>query len=214
MSLHAAYPWLVITHLGAASIMLPVFTVIAAGLWLAGQKSTLRVWLLAMTVGIFIVLASKIAFIGWGWGNAFLDFTGISGHTMLATAVLPVWTNQLLVRSDRRFSLPGILLGLAIAATVGVSRWILGAHSPSEVIAGWLLGLAIVLIVCRTMNAQRPVQGVAGLAGLLMLLAFSPSLSAYFPTHRWEVELALTLSGRTQPFVRQTLQRPLRSHGE
>ncbi|MBS0329430.1 MAG: hypothetical protein JSR30_06225, partial [Proteobacteria bacterium] len=41
--------WLVITHLGAAGIMLPLFLVIATELWLAGQKSDLLAWMLAMS---------------------------------------------------------------------------------------------------------------------------------------------------------------------
>ncbi|MHB1092494.1 phosphatase PAP2 family protein [Thiobacillus sp.] len=211
MSLSPAYPWLVITQLGAASIMLPVFLVTTAGLWLAGQKSALLAWLAAMAVGVSIVLVNKIAFIGWGWGSGSLNFTGISGHTMLATSIFPIWISQLLVRSGRRFSLSGILLGLAIGATVSISRLVLGAHSPSEVIAGWLLGLAIITVVCRTMKGQRPTHGVTGLAGVFMLLALNPSLSVYFPTHKWEVKLALALSGRTQPYIRQDLHRTLRS---
>lgn len=211
MPLSTATPWLMVTHLGAASIMLPVFLVTTAGLWLAGQKSALLAWLAAMAVGVPIVLASKIAFIGWGWGSSPLNFTGISGHTMLATSVFPIWMSQLLVRSGRRFSLPGILLGLAVGAAVGISRLVLGAHSPSEVIAGWLLGLAIILVVCRMMKGQRPAHRMTGLAGVFMLLALNPSLSVYLPTHKWEVELALALSGRTQPYIRQDLHRTLPS---
>lgn len=214
MLLSTSSPWLIITHLGAASIMLPVFMVTTAGLWLAGKRSALLAWLTAMTVGVTLVLASKIAFIGWGWGSGPLNFTGISGHTLLATSVFPVWTSQLRVRSGRRFSLPGLLLGLAIGAAVGVSRLVLGAHSPSEVMAGWLLGLAIILVVCRTMENRRPAHGMTGLAGIFMLLALSPSPSAYFPTHKWEVQLALALSGRTQPYIRQDLHRSLRSDAQ
>ena len=51
---------------GAAGIMLPLFLLITAELWLAGQKSDLLAWMVAMSAGGAIVLASKIAFIGWG----------------------------------------------------------------------------------------------------------------------------------------------------
>lgn len=210
MPFHAADFWIVITHLGAAGIMLPLFLVIAAELWLAGQKPDLLAWMLAMSAGGAIVLASKIAFIGWGWGSASLNFTGISGHTMLATSILPVWMGRLLAEPGRRFSLSGVSLGLAIGAAVGVSRLALGAHSPSEVMAGWFLGLAISLAAYKVMRHRRAVQGVAGLAGVFLLLAFSPSWSGYFPTHKWEVGLALALSGHAQPYVRQDLHRPLR----
>jgi len=122
--------WLVITHLGAASIMLPMFMMITAELWLAKQKSNLLTWLLAMMVGVAIVLASKIVFIGWGWGSASLNFIGISGHTMLASSIFPVWMGWLLAGPTRRFSLHGVILGLAIGAVVGWSRLILGRTQP------------------------------------------------------------------------------------
>src|SRR3569623_2096230 len=164
MSFHAADFWIVVTHLGAAGIMLPLLLVIATELWLAGQKSDLLAWMLAMSAGGAIVLGSKIAFIGWGWGSASLDFTGVSGHTMLATSILPVWMGRLLAEPGQRFSLSGVSLGLVIGAAVGVSRLALEAHSPSEVMAGWLLGLAISLTAYTVMRHRRAVQGVAALA--------------------------------------------------
>ncbi len=207
---HAAAPWLTITHMGAASIMLPMFVVIAAELWLAGEKSDLLAWFLAMTAGVAIVLASKIAFIGWGWGSASLNFTGISGHTMLASSLLPVWMGRLLAGTtpDRRLSFPGVLLGLAIGAVVGGSRLVLGAHSLSEVIAGWLLGLAISLITYKLMKGRSRSRNGAGLAGVFLLLALSPTLAGTLPTHKWEVEVALMLSGHARPYIRQDLHRP------
>ncbi|MGE5320828.1 MAG: phosphatase PAP2 family protein [Hyphomicrobiaceae bacterium] len=200
--------WLVITHLGAASIMLPMLLMITAELWLAERRSDLLAWTLAMTAGVGVVLASKIAFIGWGWGIPSLNFTGISGHTMLASSILPVWMGWLLAGPTRRFSLPGVLLGLAIGAVVGWSRLVLGAHSPSEVIAGWLLGMVISLIGYALMRRPCPAQGWAKLAGMTLLLALSPSISSYLPTHKWEVGLALALSGHTHPHKRQDLHRP------
>jgi len=202
--------WLVITHLGAAGIMLPMFALIAAELWLAGQKSALLTWMLAMTAGVAVVLASKIAFIGWGWGSASLNFTGISGHTMLASSVFPVWMGWLLAGPGRRFSLVGVMLGLAIGAVVGWSRLVLGAHSPSEVVLGWLLGLGISLVASKAMMGRSLSPDWARFAGMLLLLAFSPSLSGYLPTRKWEVGIALTLSGHSRPYARQDLYRPPR----
>lgn len=203
--------WLVITHLGAAGIMLPMLLMITAGLWLAGQTSAVVTWTLAMTAGAVVVLASKVAFIGWGWGSASLNFTGISGHTMLAASIFPVWMGWLLAGPGRRFSLYGVALGLAIGAVVGWSRLVLGAHSPSEVILGWFLGMGISLVACKAIRGQVPSQGWDKLVAVLLLLTFSPSLSSYLPTHKWEVRVALALSGHARPYVRHDLYRPARS---
>lgn len=203
--------WLLVTHLGAAGVMLPMLLMITAGLWLAGQKSALLTWMLAMTAGAVVVLASKVAFIGWGWGSASLNFTGISGHTMLASSIFPVWMGWLLAGPSRRFSLYGVALGLVIGAVVGWSRLVLGAHSSSEVVLGWLLGVGISLVACKAMKGQPPSRGWAMPAVVLLLLTFSPSLSGYLPTHKWEVRVALALSGHARPYVRQDLYRPARS---
>ena len=94
MSLAAAWP--VVTHLGSAGLMLPVAALTTLGLWLAGRRAAVAVWLAALGAGAALVLASKLAFMGWGIGSVALDFTGISGHSMLATAILPVWLAWLL----------------------------------------------------------------------------------------------------------------------
>ncbi len=209
---HPEEIWIAVTHLGAAGVMLPMFLLIAAELWLAGQKSDLLVWILVMSAGSAVVFTTKFAFIGWGWGIALLDFTGISGHTMLATSIFPVWLGRLLTKPGQHFHRPGVLLGLMIGAAVGVSRLVLGAHSPSEVVAGWLLGLAVSLAACKLMRGRRSVPGMAGLAGAVLLLAFSATWSGYFPTHKWEIGIALALSGHARPYVRQDLHRPLRQN--
>jgi membrane-associated phospholipid phosphatase len=206
--------WLLVTHLGAAGFMLPMLAIMVVELWIAGQRSELRHWMVAMSVGILLVLASKVAFIAWGWGSAALDFTGISGHTMLASSVFPVWLGWLLAGADRRFSLAGLTLGLAVGAAVGWSRLVLGAHSPSEAILGWLVGTGVSLAAYGAMQARAPSVGPAPFAAAVLLLGFSPVLSGYLPTHQWEVKVALVLSGHARPHVRQDLYRPaLSSNG-
>jgi membrane-associated phospholipid phosphatase len=203
-------PWLVITHLGAASIMLPLLVIITGELWLDGRKTAVLTWMLAMVTGVAIVLASKVAFIGWGWGSASLNFTGISGHTMLASSIFPVWMGWLLAGPTRRFCPAGVIVGLVVGAVVGWSRLILDAHSPSEVIAGWLVGVGVSLVAYKVMRDPLPSRGWTQLGGMLLLFSFSPSLSGYLPTHSWEVKVALSLSGHSRPYTRRDLCRPVR----
>lgn len=200
--------WLVITRLGAAGIMLPLFVTIAIAFWRSGQTRALRTWAWALAAGVAVVLATKIAFIGWGWGSARFDFTGISGHATLAASIFPVWLGWLLARHGRRCSAYGAALGLGVAAVVGWSRLVLGAHSPSEVILGWLLGAGISLVACRSLGIRAPSMSWAGpLAGMLLLSAFSPGIAGFLPTHTWEVRVALALSGHARPCTRQDLHR-------
>jgi membrane-associated phospholipid phosphatase len=199
--------WIAITHLGAASIMLPMAAMIFIGFALAGRKIELGTWLLTMLSAIVIVLFSKIAFIGWGLGSAVLDFTGISGHAMLSSSVIPIWLGWLLASSTRRLHPAGVILGLMISALVAWSRVVLGAHSMSEVVIGWLLGATVSLVACRSILSPVPARYLALFSGLFLLFALNHSLSSYLPTQIWEIRAALTLSGHARPYTRKDLHR-------
>ena len=209
--------WSLVSRFGAAGVLLPAFAVAVYGLWCARQHAALRVWLPSLALAVVVTLASKLLFFGWGIGNAWLDFTGVSGHAVLAASILPVFCDGLLLGAQRRVRIAGVVLGLLLAAAVGVSRVALAAHSWSEVIAAWLLGGAVSAL---TLQAMRP-GGLRSLwparvAPLLLLLALVPSGGTYLPTHAWEVDLSLWLSGRARPYAREHLRGaapPARSAG-
>lgn len=189
--------------------MLPAFAVAVYGLWCARQHAALRVWLPSLALAVAVTLSSKLLFFGWGVGNAWLDFTGVSGHAVLAASILPVFCNGLLLGAERRVRVAGVVLGLLLAAAVGVSRVALAAHSWSEVIAAWLLGGAVSAL---TLHAMRPRAARAHWPAraaplvLLLALALAPGGGTYLPTHAWEVNLSLWLSGRSQPYTREQLR--------
>jgi membrane-associated phospholipid phosphatase len=65
-----------------------------------------------------------------------------SGHTADATAV--VLTSAWLLAHEGILALPvGFLIGWAIAAVTGASRVALGWHWATDVIGGWLTGVAV-----------------------------------------------------------------------
>lgn len=57
---------------------------------LAFDDVSLQGWLVGLGLASLATTASKVAFMGWGIGLPEIDFTGISGHTMLAMAVYPL----------------------------------------------------------------------------------------------------------------------------
>jgi undecaprenyl-diphosphatase len=86
-----------------------------------------------------------------------------SGHTLNGTATyglvaLVVWRARLALALRRA----AVVAGVAIAALIGLSRIALGAHWPTDVLAGWLAGATLVAIaatlVSRTgaMTADLP----------------------------------------------------------
>jgi membrane-associated phospholipid phosphatase len=197
--------WGLVTAFGGAGVMLPVAAAIALWVGLGHTWRGALAWLGFLAAGIALVVVTKIAFLGWGVGVRSLDFTGISGHSMLATAVFPA-AAFLSTRGSRAWARGiGLLLGLAAGAAVGVSRVALDAHSVSEAIAGCALGAAVSLgwITWATMREPARASSFSPWLVAASLAALAVSLHGYrAPTQRWVTHIALNLSGHDRPFVR------------
>lgn len=194
--------WYLITSLGGAGMTLPIAFAIA--LWLAfGYTWRLAaVWLLLLGAAIGVVTVTKLAFLGWGVGVRELDFTGVSGHAMLSTAVYPAALFLMLLPARAGVRLAGVLLGLIAGIAVGFSRVVLSAHSPSEAVTGCLVGaLAALLFVRMAWKAGPGRLSAAPVAVSLAVLAVSMH-GVHVPTQRWVTDIALTVSGHDRPFIR------------
>src|ERR1700737_233610 len=103
--------WYSITRLGGAGLTLPLALTIA--LWLAlGYTWRLAAgWLAVIAAAVGIVALTKIAFLGWGVGVREWDFTGVSGHAMLSTAVYPVALFLMLLPARPPLRALGVALG-------------------------------------------------------------------------------------------------------
>ncbi|MDO8305907.1 MAG: membrane-associated phospholipid phosphatase, partial [Herminiimonas sp.] len=104
--------WLTFTKLADSNFTMPLAALLAA--WLAGARAwkPCLLWCLLFGAGIVLVIATKIAYIGWGAGIAAIDFTGISGHAMRATAIAPVLIYLLLLKQTRKIQLFGLLMAI------------------------------------------------------------------------------------------------------
>ncbi|AIY42254.1 Membrane-associated phospholipid phosphatase [Collimonas arenae] len=164
-------------------------------------------WFALFSIAIALVVVSKALFIGWGIGIQAIDFVGISGHTMLASAIFPTAAYLALHRHSLRLRIAAAggacLLGLAVA----ISRVVLNAHSASEVIAGVALGF---LVCISFIVLSRRLQG-PHLSGAILLLAFGLLFAGLYgerlPTQNWIKNVALTLAGRERPFIREVWHR-------
>lgn len=195
-------PWQHLTFIGDSILTMPAAAAIAVWLITAGAWRMALFWSLMFGGALALVLATKIAFIGWGIGLHGLDFTGISGHATRACAVLPVlaWLPLRQARHGVRttFVIAACLLGLAIA----LSRLVLHYHSASEVITGIGLGTLVAVATIRRLQGHPGLQLQRWVVGLTML-ALVPSTSAQpAPTSQWVTAVALYLSGNDRPYVR------------
>lgn len=194
--------WMQITRLGGSASMLAAAAVVLAWL-IVGRAWRLAVWWVLLFVGgMGVVVISKLAFLGWGVGIRSLDFTGFSGHSMRVGAVLPPLFYLALNRWRPWVRGVGLVLAVAIAVVVGVSRLVLHAHSPSEIVAGTVLGWIVAawfLLLCRRWSAPPTRVWVAAVGLVAVGLAWQANP---LPTQRLLVKTALFLSGNERPVIR------------
>ncbi len=195
--------WSEITRFGDVTIMSFAALAIAAWLIAENEKRLALCWALLFAAGMGVVVAAKMAFIGWGIGIRAIDFAGFSGHAMRATAVLPVLFYLILESAPRPLRACGALCGLAAGAVVGLSRLALHAHTISEVAAGWLLGAAVSISFIWVAGAmlRRPVFNPLRIMLSLMALLVAPYVHPA-PTQRWLTDITLYVTGHEQPFPR------------
>ncbi|KWF37307.1 phosphoesterase [Burkholderia diffusa] len=138
--------WAAVSDLGDAAMTLPLAAVCVA--WLsrstAGRHHAAS-WALMLAAGMALVGTTKMLYAGCGLQIRAIDFRVISGHTMLASAVWPMTCVLALSGGVRLRASTALSFGLALGALIGVARVFDDAHTPSEVVAGWLVGSTVAL---------------------------------------------------------------------
>jgi membrane-associated phospholipid phosphatase len=206
--LSAEVLWGVVTRLGESGIVLPCVLVVAIGLaWSAKRADRALSLLLPVALAATLVTATKIAFMGFGWGIARIDFTGMSGHAMLAAALYPVLVVVFVpATGPRRAVATG--LAAAVVVLVAVSRVALGTHSASEVLSGGAVGALAAAVAVRSIDRTGGARlSLFWLAPALVWLLLTLPAPPVMASHDWIAALATTLSGRERPYVRADLHR-------
>src|ERR1700712_466309 len=194
--------WLSITSVGSVGVMIPLAIAVAGWLALGYPWRYAVCWLVVLGSASGLVFFTKIAFMGWGVGVRDLDFTGISGHAMISSAVLPVALFVACLPGRQWIRALGVSVGLLVGVVVGVSRILLNAHSVSEVVTGCGLGaVTALLFVAYAWRAESGKLSPAPVAVSLAVVAVALH-GIPVPTQRWIADIALHLSGREQPFIR------------
>ncbi|HEL4844262.1 MULTISPECIES: phosphatase PAP2 family protein [Stenotrophomonas] len=198
--------WEGLSAIGDSRALLPLVTVLAVFLP-AMHRPLLRRWTVAIIAVAGATLASKIAFMGWGLGVESLDFTGISGHAAMSSAVYPVALWLLASGRSQRawnWALAGMMLAMAIA----ISRFPLKAHSPSEILSGLGLGIVASIWVLRRSQALGQTLAVRIRTVVLAIVAAIglPFLLADLHTHDLVKAAAKALSGRERALDRHDLR--------
>lgn len=131
-----------------------------------------------------LVGLSKILYAGCGLELAAVNFRMISGHTMLAASIYTVAGGLLAGSLGGWWYRLGAAGGLGLAALIGASRIIQDAHTPSEVVVGWLLGAAIATMLLVRVFEQPRKMPRAVVAGVGLLAVSSIAYGHHAPFQR------------------------------
>jgi membrane-associated phospholipid phosphatase len=153
-----------ITSLGGRGVLIPL-VVLAVAWLLIRRRPRLAIYLAVTGLGAMVLDPSLKALVGrvrpvvadpiaFGGGNSFP-----SGHTLGATIVYGMFA--LVALSATRGRHKGWILSVAAAiiVTVGLTRIALSVHFLSDVLAGWLLGLAWISVTAYAFRVWRRESG-------------------------------------------------------
>lgn len=132
-----------LTDFADQAVLLPLAFAVTLVLAVTGWRRAAWVWALMVVVGFGSVLMLKLLALCVPPLAAF-DIRSPSGHTAGAAMVYGGLVALLPIAVRAR-----LLIAAVVVLAVGVSRLVLGTHTPAEVILGGLLGMAALAAFCR-----------------------------------------------------------------
>ena len=157
-----------VTNFGDLAVILPAAVVAALGLLVRAGKRPAAIWLLAIGGCAALIGGLKMT-LCCGW---LPDLTSPSGHTAMSTIVYGGL--GFLVAWERRSWSRALIVAVTVAAVglIGTSRVAMGAHTPEEVVAGWIIGALFLLLLIEGMRRLKsPPRLAKGAPAIVMAVA-------------------------------------------
>ena len=163
-------PWAeALTHAGGLPVAIPIAVALAGVLWRRGQRPAAITWGAGFLGGQILVLGLKLIFNRTRPHAPDLlmqDFSFPSGHAFTAVLLYGALSYGGWIRWSAAWSrgLLALATGLLIG-TIGWSRLVLRVHYPTDVVGGYLLGiawLALLWVALHRWGAVEPKKLAVG----------------------------------------------------
>ncbi len=167
-----------LTDFADEAVILPLAIMMAVSLAALGWWRGALAWTVAVGGVLSVMLFLKILFVACAAPLAGLGIHSPSGHTAAAAVA---YGGAIVLFGRGRIPMGLLLLvPLGIAVLIGVSRLVLHAHVPNEVVAGAAVGLAGVAILVPLAGARPPLRSwpVAAVSLVVVLIFHGIRLQA------------------------------------
>ena len=136
-----------------------------------------RSWWQGALVGVAALIVGQVLRVGVAalvardrppradWAATAAGYSFPSGHTVSATLAAGLLCLGLLHAVRAAWRIAAVAVALTWATLDGASRVYQGVHWPSDVLAGWLFGSALVLLLAAVLATDRVASWTAGRPG-------------------------------------------------
>jgi len=178
---HSHHLWF-LTDFGDQAVVLPLAVVMAAALLFSGWRRGALVWSIGVPATLLAVGLAKLLIFRFGSPAVLPDLLSPSGHTASAALVYGGLAAMML-----RGAVPwrrALLGAVPLAVLIGGTRLALGVHTPDDVLAGGLIGVAGA-IGLAWFAGDRPHRISAWPPAAVMLIVFVLFHGIRLPAEAW-----------------------------
>ncbi len=182
-----------LTLLGQKQVVLPTLFILFGYLMLTKRFWTALHVLLVAFLGagsVYVIKHIVQSHRPWGIAQLSESFSFPSGHTTLATLAFMGLACLLAASFNPRRRFPLYLIAMLVAIAVGISRLYLGAHWFTDVLGGWILSAAILILVI--ISFRRREERLINPFGtfIVSIVALAASVTTYHYLHSPQMKIA------------------------